>query len=152
MWAKLILGAAAVLAAALFAFLGDRLIMAYGDARYVAGLADGQVRQLPAILTANAQAARAGLDARDRLIAAEQSHANETARLVALIQQSDDEVKAYDASADGRGGCLDAKRVRAIEAARAALFPNAGPEAAGADEPGPMPADAATPAGGRHPG
>jgi len=152
MWAKLMLGAAAVLAAALFAFLGDRLIAAYGNGRYPAGLADGQVRQLPAILAANAQAARAGLDARDRIIAAEQVHADETARLAAMVERSDEEVKAYEAGAAGRAGCLDAERVRAIEAGRAALFSAAGPEAAAGDDPGPVPADAAAPASRRQPG
>jgi hypothetical protein len=42
MWTKLMLSAAAVLAAALLAFLGDRLINAYGTARYQAGLAEGR--------------------------------------------------------------------------------------------------------------
>jgi len=143
MWAKLTLGAAAVLAAALFAFLGDRLIAAYGNARYAAGLADGQVRQLPAILAANAHAARASLDARDRIIAAEQIHADETARLAAMVERSDEEVNAYEASAAGRAGCLDAERVRAIEATRAALFPAAGTQAPGSGEPRSVPTEPA---------
>jgi len=151
MWAKLMLGAAAVLAAALFAFLGDRLIAAYGNGRYAAGLADGQVRQLPAILAANAQAARAGLDARDRIIAAEQVHADETARLAAMVERSDEEVKAYEAGAAGRAGCLDAERVRAIEATRAALFPATGTQATDGGEPRSVPANAADASGERRP-
>jgi hypothetical protein len=122
MWAKMMVSAVAVLAAALFAFLGDRMINAYGAARYEAGLAQGQARQLPGILAANAAASRAGLDARDRLIAAEHNHANEIARLAALLQQSENEGKAYDASDAGRAACLDVERVRAIEASRLALF------------------------------
>ena len=137
------LSAAAVLAAALFAFLGDRLISAYGDARFQAGLAGGQVKQLPAILAANAAATKAGLDARDRLIAAEHDHAAETARLAAVIQQSEHEGKAYEASDAGRADCLDAERVRAIEASRAALFPATATSAAGDDEPRPMSTDLA---------
>ncbi len=137
------LSAAAVLAVALFAFLGDRLISAYGDARFQAGLAGGQVKQLPAILAANAAATKAGLDARDRLIAAEHDHAAETARLAAVIQQSEHEGKAYEASDAGRADCLDAERVRAIEASRAALFPATATSAAGDDEPRPMSTDLA---------
>ena len=64
MFAKLMIGAAAVLAAALFAYLGGRLINAYGEARYQSGLADGQLKQMPAILTANARAAQAAGGAR----------------------------------------------------------------------------------------
>lgn len=135
------LSAAALLVAALFAFLGDRTVQAYGAARYQAGLAEGRVQQLPAILTANAAATQAGLDARDRLVAAEHDHAVETARLAAVIQQSEDEGKAYEAIGAGRADCLDADRVRAIETSRAALFPAAAASAAGDDEPRSMPTD-----------
>ena len=142
MWTKLMLSAAAVLAAALFAFLGNRLISAYGAARYQAGLAQGQVQQLPAILAANAAAAQAGLDARDRLIDAEHDHAVEAARLAAVIQRSQDEGNAYEASDAGRADCLDAERVHSIEAIRAALFPAATAQAAGRSQSGSVPADA----------
>jgi hypothetical protein len=152
MWTKLILSAAAVLAAALFAFLGDRLINAYGAARYQAGLAEGQLQPLPAILTANASAARAGLDARDRLIAAEHNHATEAVRLAALIRQSEDEGKAYEASNAGGADCLDAERVHSIEATRAALFPAAPAQASGGGQSGPVPADATRQTSGRNPG
>jgi hypothetical protein len=152
MWNKLILRAAAVLAAALFAFLGDRTIHAYGAARYQAGLAEGQLQPLPAILTANASAAKAGLDARDRLIAAEHNHATQAVRLAAVIQQSEDEGKAYEASDAGRADCLDAERVRTIEATRAALFPAAAPQASGSGQSGSLPADAPRQASGRNPG
>jgi len=146
------LSAAAVLAAALFAFLGDRMIQAYGAARYQAGLADGRVQQLPAILTANAAAAQAGLDARDRLIAAEHNHATQAVRLAALIQQSEDEGRAYEASDAGRADCLDAERVRAIEVTRAALFPVAAAQTSTSGQSGPLPADATRQASGWNPG
>ena len=140
MWSKLIVGAAAILAAALFAFLGVRLINAYGNARYQAGFAEARTQQVPAILAANEAAARATLDARDRLIAAERNHGAETARLVALIQHSDDEVNAYEASATSRADCLDAERVRAIEVTRGGLFPGGATTAPSGGEPGPLPA------------
>jgi hypothetical protein len=152
MWTKLMLSAAAGLAAALFAFLGNRLISAYGDARYQAGLAEGRVRQLPAILAANAAAVQAGLDTRDRLLVAEHVHAAETARLTALIQQSEDEGKAYEASDAGRTDCLGPDRVRAIEAGRATLFPASAAQTSGGGLSGSVPADAAGKASGRSAG
>ena len=152
MYAKLMMSAVAVLAAALFAYLGHSVIAAYGAARYQAGLADGQLRQVPLILSANAVAAKAALDNRDRIIAAETAHASEAARLAALIQQSQDEVRTYEASSAGAGDCLDAERVRAVEAARSALFPTATSSEAAKGEPGSVSADAATIAGRRQPG
>ena len=140
MWAKMMVSAAALVAAALFAFLSDRMINAYGTARYEAGLAEGRVEALPGVLTANAAVTQAGLDARDRLIAAEHNHANEAARLAALIQQSEDEGKAYEASDSGRAVCLDIERVHAIEANRRALFPSTASATTEANATGPMPA------------
>ena len=152
MWTKLILSAAAVLAAALFVFLGDRTIQAYGAARYQAGLAAGQLQQLPAILTANAAATQAGLDTRDRLIAAEHNYATEAARLAALIQQSEDEGKVYEASDAGRADCLDAERMRAIEATRATLFPATAAQASDNGQSGPVPTNATRQTSGRSAG
>jgi hypothetical protein len=152
MYAKLMMGAVAVLAAALFAYLGHSIIAAYGVARYQAGLADGRLQQVPQILSANALAAKSGLDARDRIIAAETAHASEAARLAALIQQSQDEVKAYETSSAGAGDCLDAERVRAVEAARGALFPARASSEAASGSPGPVPTDTAPSAGRRNPG
>jgi len=151
MYAKLMMGAVAVLAAALFAYLGHSMIAAYGAARYQAGLADGRLQQVPQILSANALAAKSGLAARDRIIAAETANAGEAARLAALIQQSQDEVKAYEASSAGTGDCLDAERVRAVEAARSALFPAPASAEAASGSPGPVPADTAGPAERREP-
>ena len=152
MYAKLMMGAVAVLAAALFAYLGHSVIAAYGAARYQAGLADGRLQQVPQILSANAIAAKAALDDRDRIIAAEAAHAFEAARLAALIQQSQDEVKAYEASGAGAGDCLNAERVRAVESARSALFPPAASTEAANGEPRSVQAHAATIAGRRQPG
>jgi hypothetical protein len=109
------------------------------------------LQPLPAILTANASAAKAGLDARNRLIAAAHNHATEAVRLAALIQQSEDEGKAYEASDTGRADCLDAERVHTIEATRAALFPATAAQAAGSGQSGSVPADATQQASGWNP-
>lgn len=151
MIAKLIPSAVAILAAALFAYLGRTTILAYGAARYQAGLADARLQQVPQILSANGAAAKAATDARDRIIAAETTRAGEAARLTRLIERSQDEVRAYDTNDAGRADCLGAERVRAIEAGRAALFPAAAPAAASAGEPGSVPADAARDRSGRQP-
>jgi hypothetical protein len=134
-FAKLMIGAVAVLAAALFAYLEQAMIAAYGTARYQAGLAEGRLQQLPQILSANQAAAKAGLDARDHIIAAETAHAGEAARLAALVERSQDEVRAYEASDAGRASCIGAERVRAIGASRAALFPAAPAVPAGGGGP-----------------
>ena len=102
MFAKLMMGAAAVMAAALFAYLGDRLINAYGEARYQSGLADGQLKQVPVVLAANQKAAQAGLDARDRVIAADGARDATLGRLIPQILSAKDKVTAYAASAAGR--------------------------------------------------
>jgi len=147
MFAKLMMGAAAVLAAALFAYLGDRTIHAYGDARYQGGLADGQLKQVPGILAANARAAQAGLDARDRVIAADGTRDAELGRLLPQILSAQDKVTAYAASAAGRAVCLGPDRVRDIETDRSALFPAAVPDPAHGRQAGSMPADATANAG-----
>ena len=149
MFTKLMTSAVAILAAALFAYLGRTTILAYGAARYQAGLADARLQQVPQILSANEAAAKAATDARNRMIAAETSRAGEAARLAMLIERSQEEVKAYETKDAGLAGCLGAERVRAIETARAALFPAASPTPAGAGEPGSVPADAAHDHGGR---
>ena len=123
MFAKLMMGTAAVLAAALFAYLGDRLIHAYGEARYQGGLADGQLKQMPGILAANRQATQAGLDARDRVIAADGTRDATLSRLIPQILSAQDKVTAYAASAAGRTVCLGPDRVRGIESDRFTLFP-----------------------------
>jgi len=147
MFAKLMMGAAAVLAAALFAYLGDRTIHAYGEARYRSGLADGQLRQMPGILSANARAAQAGLDARDRVIVADGMRDAELGRLLPQILSAQDKVTAYAASVAGRAACLGPDRVRSIEADRIALFPDAATNSAGGSPTGPVPADADAHAG-----
>ena len=148
MFAKLMMCAAAILAAALFAYLGDRLITAYGEARYQSGLADGQLKQLPDVLAANGKAAQAGLDARDRVIAADGARDATLARLIPQILSAQDKVTAYAASAAGRAACLGPDRVRGIETDRAVLFPASAPDPAGDRAAGSMPADAAAVAGG----
>jgi hypothetical protein len=148
MFAKLMMGAAAVLAAALFAYLGDRLITAYGEARYQSGLAEGQLKQLPGVLAADAKAAQAGLDARDRVIAADGARDATLARLIPQILSAQDKVTAYAESAAGRVTCLGPERVRGIEDDRAVLFPATGPNAARDRAAGSMPTDAAPGAGG----
>jgi len=152
MFAKIMSGAAAILAAALFAYLGHALIEGYGAARYKAGLADGRLQQVPQILAADAAAAQSGLEARDRIIAAESAHAAEATRLAQLTQRSEDEVESYETSNAGNAACLDAGRVRAIEASRAALFPAPAPTATGRGGPGPLPPDAIADRNGRQPG
>ncbi len=142
MFAKLMMGAAAVLAAALFAYLGNRMINAYGEARYQSGLADGQLKEVPGILAANARAAQAGLDARDRVIAADGARDAELGRLLPQILSAQDKVTAYAASAAGRAACLGPDRVRGIEADRSALFPATPADAAGGGPTGSVPADA----------
>lgn len=149
MFAKLMMGAAAVLAAALFAYLGDRLITAYGEARYERGLADGQIKQIPNILAANAEAAQAGLEARDRVIAADGARDTTLARLIPQILSAQEKVTAYAASPAGRTACLGPDRVRGIEADRIALFPAASPNSTGGGTVGSVPADAAAGAGRR---
>jgi len=143
MFAKLMMGAAAVLAAALFVYLGDRLIGAYGEARYQSGLADGQIKQMPRILAANEKAAQAGLDARDRVIAADGVRDATVARLIPQILSAQDKVTAYAASAAGQAACLGPDRVRGIEADRAALFPSASPDTASDGPARSVPAGAA---------
>jgi len=141
MFAKLMIGAAAVMVAALFAYLGDRTIRAYGEARYQSGLSDGQLKQMPGILAANARAEQAGLDARDRVIAADGRRDAELGRLLPQILSAQDKVTAYAASAAGRAACLGPDRVWSVEADRSALFPAAATDSAGDRQSGPMPAD-----------
>lgn len=148
MFAKLMIGAAAVLTAALFAYLGDRLIEAYGDARYRNGVADGQLKQLPGVIAANQQAAQAGLDARDRVIAADGARDAVLGRLIPQILSAQDKVTAYAASAAGRADCLGPDRVRGIEADRLALFPAATPDPADGGTTGSVPADPTPVTGG----
>jgi len=151
MLTKLMTSAVAILAAALFAYLGRTTILAYGAARYQAGLADARLQQMPQILSANEAVAKVATEARDRMLAAETSRAGEAARLATLIERSQEEARAYETNDAGLAGCLGAERVRAIESARAALFPAALPASAGAGDPGPVPADAAHDDGGRQP-
>ena len=147
MFAKLIMGATAILAVALFAYLGDRTINAYGEARYQSGLAEGQLKQMPGIIAANISAVQAGLDARDRVIAADGRRDAELGRLLPQILSAQDKVTAYAASAAGRAACLGSDRVRGIETDRTALFPAATPGSTGSSSTGPVPPDAAADAG-----
>lgn len=142
MLAKLMMCAAAVLAAALFAYLGDRLIQAFGEARYQSGLAEGQLKQVPGVLAANAAAAAAGLDARDRVIAADAARNAELARIIPQILSANDKVRSYAASSAGRAACLGPDRVRGIEAGRAALFPPIAFTTSGSGATGSLPTDA----------
>lgn len=124
MFAKLMIGAAAFMAAALFAYLGDRVINAYGEARYQSGFADSRLTQVPGILAANEKAAQAGLGARDRVIVADGLRDAALARLIPQILSAQEKVTAYAASAAGRAYCLGPDRVRGIETDRAAIFPD----------------------------
>jgi len=146
--AKLIICAAAVLAATLFAYLGSRLIDAYGDARYESGLADGQLKQMPGILAANRRAAQAGLDARDRVIAADGAHDATLRRLIPQILSAQDKVTAYATSVAGRAICLGPERVRGIESDRLSLFPPATADPAIGGSARSVSADTASVAGG----
>jgi len=131
MFVKLMIGAGAVMAAALFAYLEDRLINAYGEARYQSGFAEGRLEQAPGILAASEKAAQAGLDARDRVIAADGLRDATLARLIPQIFSAQDKVTAYAASTAGRAYCLDPERVRDIETDRTALFPDTPSDPAG---------------------
>jgi len=143
MFAKLMTGAAAVLAAVLFAYLGGRTINAYGEARYQSGLSNGQLKQMPGILAANARAEQAGLDARDRVIAADGKRDAELGRLLPQILSAQDKVTAYAASSAGRAACLGPERVRGIEADRTALFLTTTAAPTDRRRAGPVPTDAA---------
>jgi len=151
MYAKLMMGAAAVLAAALFAYLGQVLIRSYGAARYSQGLAEGREAQWPQILSANAAAAKAALVARDRIIAAETERGREAARAATLIRRSDEEVRAYETSDAGHVPCLDAGRVHAIDTFRAALFSATPVTDARDGESRPVPANSLAYPAGRQP-
>jgi len=143
MWSKIIVSAVALLAAALFAYLGQRTIAAYGTARQAQGAAEGKLTQLPAVLEANAQAARTAIEARDRVIAANGARDAEIDRLLPLILSARDKVTAYAETDRGRATCLGPERVRDIAADRTALFHPATADATGSDRPGSVPADAA---------
>jgi len=148
MFARIGIGAAILLAAALLAHLGHTLIQAYGDARYQSGLADGRLKQLPDILAANAEAARAGLAARDRVITADGLRDTAVDRMIPQILSAQEKVAHYAASVAGRAACLAADRVRGIEDDRVSLFPASAPGPAGGGPTGPMPADAVPDTGG----
>jgi len=147
MWSKIVASAAGLLAMALAVFLCLRLVTAYGDARRAAGRAEAEVAQLPAILAANAAAARAEIRGRDNVLAADQRSADELARILPLVLAANEKVSSYAQTATGRIPCLDADRVRGIETDRAALFPTARdtPEGFAGPVPADVLADAARP-------
>lgn len=151
MWGKVISGAAIVLAFALAAFLGDKLLTHYGEARYQAGLADGQLKQVPAVLAANERVAKSGLDARDQVIAADGIRDAELGRLLPIIVSWKEREAVYAQSAAGRADCLGPERVLGIEDHRAALFPPPTADQAGGRAAGSVPSDAVAKASGRQP-
>jgi len=139
MWGKLLAVLAILAIVGTAGLVCDRIVIAYGDARYAAGKADAQVAEIPAIRAADAKAAQIGLDGRDRVIAAQGANMSELERLSALALAANDKVTAYAQTAAGMAACLPSDRVFGIEADRATLFPAAAPEGSGVGHPGPLP-------------
>lgn len=152
MWGKLLAALAIVAIVGAAALVGDRIVVAYGDARYSAGKADAQVAAVPGILAANRQAMQAGLDGRDAVIAAQTTSLDELARLSGLFAASSKKWTDYAQTAAGRALCIDTKRVLDIEADRAATFLPAAPAArTGSAQGRSVPADPVTQGSGRQP-
>jgi hypothetical protein len=122
MWGKILASAAGLLAFALAAFLVHQLINAYGAGERAAGRLEAEAAQVPKILAAREAASHAERAARDDIIAAQQSSADELGRILPLILAANDRVSTYAQSDAGRSPCLSADRVRGIESDRAALF------------------------------
>ena len=61
MWGKLLAVLAILAIVGTAGLVCDRIVIAYGDARYAAGKADAQVAEIPAIRAADAKAAQIGL-------------------------------------------------------------------------------------------
>jgi hypothetical protein len=122
-------------------FLGWRVVVAYGDARYAAGKADAQVAQIPAIRAADARAMEIAVGTRDQVIASQNLSMSELARITALALASNEKVTAYAQTAAGMAACLAPDRVLGIEADRATLFPPAAPSAPSEGAAGPVPAN-----------
>jgi hypothetical protein len=154
MWLKAIFGGAVALAFGLAAFLGVKLIDHYGDARYAAGVADGQLKQVPAILAANAQVTQMALQARDQVIAADGVRDTEVGRVLGLFTSFKERNAVYAQTDAGRAECLGADRMRGIAALGTSLFgfdPTSAPNTAGAGQAGSVPAQLDPAAAGRKP-
>lgn len=139
MWGKLLAALAIVSIVGAAGLVCDRIVIAYGEARYAQGQADAQVAQIPAIREADARAMQIALDGRDRVIAAQDTNMSELGRISALAFAANDKVTAYAHTAAGMAACLGPDRVRGIEADRAALFPASPAEGASGGKPGPLP-------------
>lgn len=148
MWGKLLTVLVVTSIIGAVTFLGWRVVVAYGDARYAAGKAQAEVDQVPAILAANERAARATIDGRDRVILASETNAAELRRLLPLLLSSQSKVDAYAQTDAGRLACLGPDRVLGITADRTALFSFTPAAVAGAAAAGPVPADLLTGAAG----
>lgn len=154
MWLKAIFGGAVALAFGLAAFLGVKLIDHYGDARYRAGVAEGQLQQVPAVLAANAQVTQMALQARDQVIAADGVRDTEVDRVLGLFTSFKERNAVYAQTDAGRASCLGADRMRGIAALGTSLFgfdPTRTPDAAGGSEAGPVPAQLDQARTGRQP-
>ncbi|WP_442679738.1 hypothetical protein ACSBM8_00600 [Sphingomonas sp. ASY06-1R] len=124
MGGKILAALVGLLSLACAAFIMVKIVTLYGAARYAAGRAEAEAAQLPRIVAAHDAAARAGLTARDRIIAADASRMAEMARILPHILTAYDKVNAYASTVAGGAPCLAAERVRGIESDRAALFPD----------------------------
>lgn len=148
MWGKLLAALAIVAIVGTAGLVCDRIVIAYGNARYAAGKADAQLAAVPGILAANEGAAKSAIDARDRVILAASAYADRAAALKPIILTNRETEVRYAESAAGKLDCRDAERVQAVDVLDATLFPPAA-----ASDPGsgarPVQADsAAPPAGG----
>lgn len=139
MWGKLLAALAIVSIVAAAGLVFDRIVVAFGDARYAQGKADAQVAQIPAIRAADTRAMRIAIDGRDRVIATQNVNMSELGRLSALALAANDKVTAYAPTTAGMAACLGPERVRGIEADRAALFPPAASAQAAGAASGPVP-------------
>jgi hypothetical protein len=141
MWGKLLTVLVVTGIIGAVTFLGWRVVVAYGDARYSAGKADAKLEQMPAIIAANEAAAKQAIAGITDELTAERTHSATVERLAGLIATQEEKVDAYAQTDAGRAACLAPDRVRDIEADRAALFPPAAPATAAGGGPRPLPAD-----------
>lgn len=95
---------------------------------------------------ANAAKLTAERDAAERVATATATYADRLASRAPIILESTKTVEKYAQTDAGRVRCRDADRVRSIDLLDAALAP---PAAGAGGGNGPMPANPATPAGGR---
>lgn len=117
-WQRWALGAGAVALALLACWM---LIRAYGSARYDAGAAAERARWESARATAERAVADARVAAERRVTEAQAAYADRITSIEPIIVRSTDTVTRYAQTPAGSAPCLDAERVRGIDADAAAL-------------------------------